>query len=174
MTLSHTSERLKYSMMTADDSELMIELDSDPEVMRYISHGKINNREDIIKTYVPRMQSYSDYQVGWGIWKTFTQDTDEFVGWFLLRPNKEKPSEVEIGWRLKQKFWGKGYGTEGATIFCNHALNQNGINKVYAIAMPENKGSRRIMEKIGLKYVKTYFHQDPLFEEEAVLYEMSK
>lgn len=159
-------------MMTENDSGLMLDLDSDPEVMRYITNGKTTTPKDMRDIYIPRMKSYTNHDKGWGIWKVFRKEDDLFIGWYLLRPHKDKPQEVEIGWRFKKAYWGNGYGTEGAKLFVGHVFKQDNISKVWAIALPENLGSRKIMEKIGMTYVKTYTHNDPLFKEDVVLYEL--
>ena len=172
MPLTYQSDRLYYAMMTEDDGDLMLDLDSDPEVMRYLTHGKTTSPEEIKEVHIPRMKSYTNHDRGWGLWKAFRKEDDQFIGWFLLRPNREKPEDVEIGWRLKRKFWGMGYGTEGACLFRDHSFQQHGISKLYAIAMPDNMGSQKIMEKIGMRYIHTYLHEDPIFSEEVVLYSM--
>ncbi|NOZ64961.1 MAG: GNAT family N-acetyltransferase [Alphaproteobacteria bacterium] len=173
MTISHKTDRLYFAMMTKDDGDLMLNLDSDPEVMRHITHGKTTTAAEMRDFYIPRMLSYYNPAKGWGLWKAFRRTDDEFIGWFLLRPMADDPQAVEIGWRFKQEFWGMGYGTEGARLFRDHAFGQDNVRKLVAIALPENKGSRRIMEKIGMSYIKTYSHKDPQFPAETVvLYEM--
>lgn len=157
--------------MTENDGDLMLDLDSDPEVMRYITDGKTTTAEDMREIYMPRMLSYTKPDKGWGLWKTYRKEDNEFIGWFLLRPLKDNPQTIEIGWRLKRKFWGMGYGTEGATLLRDHAFRQNGVFKLMATALPGNIGSRKIMEKIGMSFIKTYQHEDPLFTATAVLYE---
>lgn len=170
---TYHSERLYYAMMTEGDGDLMLDLDSDPELMRYITRGKTTTADDMSNIYIPRMKSYTEPARGWGLWKAFRREDDQFIGWFLLRPLKGDPEAVEIGWRFKRKFWGKGYGTEGAVVFRDHAFEQPGTLKLIAIAMPDNEGSRKIMEKIGMTYIKTYLHEDLLFKTKAVLYEMN-
>lgn len=175
MSLKYESERLRFAMMTDQDGELMLDLDSDPKVMRYITHGKTTSAREMQYLHIPRMISYTDSIKGWGRWKTFRKEDGQFIGWFLLRPYQGNPAEIEIGWRFKQKYWGMGYGTEGARIFRDHAFRQNDVLKIIAIAMSGNKGSCRIMEKIGMGYIKTIIYKDPLLpDEEVVLYEMEK
>lgn len=173
MPETYQSDRLYYSMMTVNDGDLMLDLDSDPEVMRYITDGKTTTAEEIHQIYIPRMQSYTNPDKGWGLWKAFRREDNEFVGWFLLRPLKDNPQDVEIGWRFKRKFWGMGYATEGANLFRDHVFRQDGVSKLMAIAKPDNVGSRKIMEKIGMRYIKIYLHEEPpFFSGELVLYEL--
>ena len=78
-----------------------------------------------------------------------------FVG--LLHRTKEEfdtrfmPS-TEIGWRLSAKHWNQGYATEAALAVLDYAFKQLNLTEVVSITVPQNKASRRIMEKIGLHY----------------------
>jgi ribosomal-protein-alanine N-acetyltransferase len=60
--------------------------------------------------------------------------------------------EVEVGWWLARGCWGKGLATEAARSVLRYAFERAGLARVIAIAMPENLASRRIMEKIGMRY----------------------
>lgn len=164
------TERLTYALMNADDIDLMLDLNSDPEVMYYINGGNPTSRKEMIESHIPRMESFSNFEKGWGLWKAMTKDTKEFIGWFMLKHLADWLGEIEMGWRLKKKFWGKGYATEGAAMLCDFAKKQDGINKVFATALPENINSHKIMEKIGMKYIKTARHHDPVFPEIVVYY----
>ena len=170
----YESPRLTYEMIDESDVDLLLDLDSDSDVMKYIT-GKATTREEMVNVLIPRLLSYTDHRYGWGQWKTFTKDTGEFIGWFLIRLDKDHPNQVEIGWRLKKEFWGKGYGTEGALLFMEHSFNQDNVSHVFAIAHPDNTASHAIMEKIGLKFLKQYTYKVPnLLEEEVVHYELSR
>jgi len=165
------TERLTYRLMRAEDIDLLLDLNSDPEVMLYINGGKPTSRKEMIESHIPRMESFSNPEKGWGLWKALTKDSDEFIGWFMLKNLAQWPDEIEMGWRLKKKFWGKGYATEGAAMLYDFAKKQDGIKKVFATALPENVGSHKIMEKIGMKHSKTARHHDPAFPETVVYYE---
>ncbi|MCK5575519.1 MAG: GNAT family N-acetyltransferase, partial [Sphingomonadales bacterium] len=128
-------------------------------------------RQDMIDHHIPRMESFSDHEKGWGMWKAITKDTDEFIGWFMLKRLDDWPDEIEMGWRLKQAFWGKGFATEGAAMLRDFARGQEGINKVFATALPENANSHKIMTKIGMAYIKTECHHDPSYPKTVVYYE---
>ena len=61
-------------------------------------------------------------------------------------------NEVEIGWWLAQRCWGQGLATEAARSVMEYAFRSVGLERVIAIAQPENGASRRVMEKIGMQY----------------------
>ena len=85
-------------------------------------------------------------------WKK-TQDlkeANEFMGWYIL---KRLPSdgEVEVGFRLKKKFWGKGYSTEAGIRLLKHGFETVGLKRIIAIVRPDNLASQTVIKKIGLK-----------------------
>jgi RimJ/RimL family protein N-acetyltransferase len=171
------SERLSYQLMTADDAVLMHQLDQDPEVMRFINGGEITSLDEIVEVYLPRMATYTNPDKGWGIWKVMLKDSAEFIGWVLVRPmhffgDNPEFDNLEMGWRFFKKCWGKGYATESANAIMQALIATADVKKLSAIAVEKNTASVKIMSKLGMKYIKTYFHKDPLFSSEVVYYEL--
>ena len=171
------SERLCFHLMTAADAELLYQLDQDSEVMRFINGGVTTSHDDLIEIYIPRMESYTNLEKGWGIWKVLLKDSDEFIGWVLVRPmnffdDNPEYDNLELGWRFFRDSWGKGYATESAKAIIQALIATGDNNKLCAIAVGENTASIKIMRKIGMNYIKTYFHEDPLFSSEVVYYEL--
>ena len=168
------SKRLRFEMMTDKHAELLFELDQDPEVMRFITDGKTTTRREIETKYVPRMESYTDVEKGWGIWGVWLRDSSQFAGWILVRPMHffdaaRNDDDLELGWRFKQKFWGKGIATEAALAVMK-ALQSSGVRQFTAMAREENVASTSVMKKIGMSYRKTDLHKDPLGESMVVYY----
>ena len=62
----------------------------------------------------------------------------------------------DLGYRLNQKYWGKGYATESAIACVDYGFNQLKLQEIYAMAHFENKASRHVIEKSGLKYIETF------------------
>lgn len=154
------TERLRLRRFTPDDVELLLELDSDPEVMRYINGGRATPREDVENEILPRILSYYERFDAYGHWAAEEKSSGEFVGWFGLHPNDgSPPGELELGYRLRRAAWGKGYATEGSRALVDKAFREFGAQRVRAETMTVNTASRRVMEKAGLKYVRT-FHLD--------------
>jgi RimJ/RimL family protein N-acetyltransferase len=79
---------------------------------------------------------------------------------------------VELGWRFFQSSWGKGYASEAALHIKNTLAKNNVLKHFSAIAVKDNLGSIAVMKKIGMSYVKTYLHKDPLFESHVVYYKI--
>ena len=173
----NNSARLSYKLMTADDAELLYQLDQDPEVMRFITDGKASSRESIESVLVPRMQKYLNADKGWGLWQVNIAETDQYIGWVLVRPmnffsDSPEFDNLELGWRFFRSSWGKGFASEAAQHI-KDALAAHPEYKIFsAIADEENFGSIGVMKNVGMSYVKTYLHIDPLFECQVVYYQI--
>src|SRR5947209_4562634 len=110
------TERLVLRHFTADDADLLIELDSDPAVMRYLTGGKPTPPETIRERNLPGiLAGYDTWDRKLGLFAAHEKDGGAFIGWFILRPEVDGPlDKVEIGYRLRQAAWGKGYATEAS------------------------------------------------------------
>lgn len=171
------SERLSYALLGTDDADLLYELDQDVEVMRYINGGKMTTMEEVHQVFLPRMAQYTDADKGWGLWKTTVKEGGDFIGWILVRPldffaGQPEWDNLELGWRFKRSSWGKGYGTEAAQQIMQSLAAQQKITKFSALALPNNLGSINIMKKLGMTYLKTELHEDPLGDEVVDYYEL--
>lgn len=171
------SERLSYALMGADDVDLLFELDQDVEVMRYINGGKITTMQEVHEVFLPRMAKYTNAEKGWGLWKVHITATGTFIGWVLVRPMdffNQQPQwdNWELGWRFKRMAWGFGYGTEAAQHIMSALKTNTAVKKFSAIVVPENHASINIMRKLGMRYIKTDLHQDPLGDMQVAYYEI--
>lgn len=151
------TERLVLRRLREADVDNLVELDSDPDVMRYLSGGQPTPRGLIETTILPKMQAYYDQYPGFGYWAAVERSTDYFVGWFSLRPvSRETIDQVDLGYRLRRAAWGQGYATEGAGALMRKAFTELGVQRVVATTYEENTGSRRVMEKLGMSLVRTF------------------
>jgi RimJ/RimL family protein N-acetyltransferase len=156
------TDRMVLRRFTEADVDNLVGLDSDPGVMRYINGGKPTPRDEIENDILPAFLSYYDRFAGYGFWAAVERSTGEFLGWFHLRPPKGgDPDEPELGYRLRASAWGQGYGTEGSRALVRKAFAELGARRVFASTMTVNVASRRVMEKAGLKYVRTFHMEWP-------------
>ena len=150
------TERLILRRFTEDDVDILVELDSDPDVMRYLSGGPPTPREDIERDILPWWLDYYNRFEGYGFWAVVEKSTGTFLGWFHLRPQQGQPTdEPELGYRLRRSAWGKGYGTEGSRALIAKAFTELGARRVFAGTYQDNLASRRVMEKAGMRLVRT-------------------
>ncbi len=147
MVATWSTERLDARALTSDDVDLLVGLDADPEVMRHLT-GRPSSRADVEAT-VARARGHR--------WVAFERVTGDFVGWFSLRPSGD--GERELGYRLRRATWGRGLATEGCRALLRIAFVELGVDRVWAQTMAVNAASRRVMERCGLRYVRT-FHAD--------------
>ena len=153
------TKRILLTDFMASDSSLLKDLDSDPEVMKYLTDGKPSSDEDI-QAATNRMLAFKEkFQTRFGMFMAFEKETQEFIGWFIFRPDKKTPddlSNIEIGYRLKKKFWGKGFASEVSQAIVDRGLKDPEIKTIFATAMKDNNGSQNVMKKVGLTYVGDY------------------
>jgi RimJ/RimL family protein N-acetyltransferase len=153
------TDRLVLRRFTIADADNLVDLDADPDVMRFVTGGIPTSREEIQNEVLPAFLAYYQRYEGYGFWAAIEKETGEFLGWFHFRPRPgAAPGEVELGYRLRKSAWGKGYATEGSRALIRKGFTESGVQRVTAEAMAVNQASRRVMEKAGLKLVRT-FHQ---------------
>lgn len=148
---------------TAADVDLLAQLHGDAAVMRYIDRPVA--RSVVERETLPGiLREYDELPAGFG---RFAAEAPDFVGWFALRPAYSvglDAGDVEMGCRLLPSVWGRGLATEGARLLMHRAFTELDVPRVVATTMAVNTGSRRAMEKAGLRHVDTIHPdwQDPL------------
>lgn len=149
--------------LTEEDAPFLFEMDSDPEVMRYIL-PRFEPPPSLkpVREWI-RILSDRYYTSGsrYGVFAAIEKATGEFIGWFLLRPATDHrlaeaagfvADELELGYRFRRAFWGKGLATEGAKALVAYAAVDPAFTAVVAVALRENVASTRVMEKAGLRF----------------------
>jgi RimJ/RimL family protein N-acetyltransferase len=153
-----------------NDSADFIALERDPEVMRFLNGGhaiNIDHSEPDANFLMPRgTEPY--------VWTARRTIDDAFVGWFCLW--QENESLAELGYRLRRNQWGQGFASEGSSALCRHGFQTCGYDRIFASTMTVNHASRRVLEKIGMHYVRQ-IHVDwpvafPGTEHGEVIYEI--
>jgi RimJ/RimL family protein N-acetyltransferase len=158
------TERLILRRFTPDDLDDLIALDADPAVMRYISGGAELPPDEQPEAVLPYWLAYYERGDAWGFWAAIERANGAFIGWFHLRPlpNVDPDDEPELGYRLVRSAWGRGLATEGSRALIDKAFTELGARRVHASTMAVNTGSRRVMEKAGLRFVRTFVADWPV------------
>lgn len=151
------TERLVLRRFGAEDVDALVALHGDPTVMRYLG-APGETRETVRDVRLPRFLDL--YEQGFGYWAAIERATGDFLGWFLFRPpvHEPTPGDVELGYRLHAAAWGRGFATEGSLAIVDEGFAELGAQRVVAQTMTVNAGSRRVLEKVGLRCVRT-FHE---------------
>jgi RimJ/RimL family protein N-acetyltransferase len=149
-----TTARVRLRQYRPEDFERLVELNSDPEVMRFLGGARASLADT--QGGVERTILYREKFGGrLGVFTAELLETGEYMGWFLLRPDKfklEDTRNLELGYRLHKKFWGKGYATEVSRALIRKAFEELEAESVWAKTLIGNLASRRVMEKVGLTF----------------------
>ncbi|MDI2027381.1 GNAT family N-acetyltransferase [Saccharopolyspora sp. TS4A08] len=152
------TERMVLRELTAEDTDAVFRLNSDPEVMRYLNGGVPSTLEEVRSETMPMYLARYERYGGHGNWVAVERETGEFLGLFKFHPNaSDDLGNFELGYRLHRSAWGRGLATEGSRALIHKGFADLGLSRVWAQTMTVNTGSRRVMEKAGLRYVRTFF-----------------
>lgn len=173
-----TTHRITLRRFRDDDVANLTELDSDPAVMRFLTGGKPTPEREVRERLIPKILADYECFEGLGRWAAEDRATGAFIGWFALTPHNDDIGDLELGYRLRRAFWGGGYATEGSQALVDLAFTHRRAQRVFAETMAVNKASRRVMEKAGLRYMRTFHIEfdDPIpgTEHGEVAYELTR
>lgn len=159
--------RLVLRPASIEDAENLYQLNSDPEVMRYTGdikfHSPFEARNLIQERIIPQFTQHK-----MGRFMTFLKD-GTFIGWCGLKYFPES-GEVDLGYRLIQNFWSKGYATEAGKCCLNYGFKELKLNRIIAKAMPENVASIKVMQKLGMTF--RGYLRDPTDPQSFVVYDI--
>lgn len=146
------TERLYIRPFTLRDLPRLIEMRSDPEVCKYLGGIEKQNPESLaarIRFYIDCSREY-----GFGMSAMIWKESGEIIGWSGLQP-LDGTDEIEVGYGMIKEFWGRGIASEAARAWLDFGFGEKNLERIVAVAYPENKNSWRIMEKLGMRYEKT-------------------
>jgi RimJ/RimL family protein N-acetyltransferase len=141
--------RLTLRPCRPDDRADFIELERDPEVMRYLNGGHAVDQEEGDPNAPFLMPRGTEEHV----WTARRSGTGAFVGWFCLWRDSE--TLAELGYRLRREDWGRGLASEGAAALVDWGFRCAGYERIVSTTMAVNLGSRRVMEKLGMRHTRT-------------------
>jgi len=155
------TERLILRPVLETDLEGMFELDSDPDVHKYLGNKPIKTKEEAKKAIDYIVKQY--HERGIGRWAVVDKATKEFMGWSGLKLNTKEESYHpnfsdfhDVGYRFIKRFWGKGYATESAKAAIDYAFNTMQLQTVYGITEMGNEASHNVLLKLGLIHEENY------------------
>ncbi len=149
------TDRLLLRRLTADDHDLLVQLDSDPQVTFHVTGGPPEFSDAMLAHWLDEYERWP----GLGVFAAEARANGDFLGWFHLRADDGRAEVLELGYRLRRSAWGRGYATEGSRALVSKAFRELGAERVTAYSLAIHAASRRVMEKAGLRFVRT-FHAD--------------
>jgi len=150
-----TTDRLNLVPFTDDHLDGLITLNSDPEVMRYIS-GRPETRDETVAVVERVKQRWVEFGYSW--WSFIEKESGEIVGAGALQnlrraataaPDPSCP--LEIGWRLRRDYWRRGLATEAARAIAGFAFDTVHADEIYAVCHPDNVASANVMKRLGMQ-----------------------
>ncbi|WP_039016900.1 GNAT family N-acetyltransferase [Halocynthiibacter namhaensis] len=164
----HT-QRLRLVPFSTEHQDALYEMDSDPDVMRYLGDGSVKTPEETAAG-IERVQKRWR-KLGYGWWAVFECETNEIIGAACLQnlANQDE-APLEIGWRLKPSAQGKGFATEAGFAAIRFAFEEIGTDYLVAVANPQNYASQQVMERLGMRCIGVEEH----YAEPCVVYELHK
>ncbi len=147
------TERIALRKFTLTDAPAVLEFNSNEDVVRYTGEKAIQSLEEAKEIIVGTW--FSDYQTyGYGRYAAVYKPENKVIGFAGLKYESEI-GMTDIGYRFLPKYWGKGLATEISKAILDYGFNKLKLKRIIGIAMPENKASANVLEKIGLQYYKT-------------------
>jgi len=170
-----TTGRLRLVPVDDRHFDLLIALNSDPEVMRYIL-GRGATPDETHAEWERRRTSWSDEERGLGYWVGF--EGDDFVGWWSASSFADDPTISGIGYRLRRETWGRGLATRGGRVMVEQAFAAPYVEKVMASTMAVHTASRAVLTKLGMSHVDTCVGNRvetvPGWEQGEAIYEITR
>jgi RimJ/RimL family protein N-acetyltransferase len=107
---------------------------------------------------------------GFCFWAVERKSDGAILGFCGLKradaPGSSVTGAVEIGWRLREDSWGKGYAKEAASAALDAAFTRFNADEVVALTVIENEGSWGLMNRLGMRRREELDYVDPRFGEE--------
>jgi len=162
MTFNIETERLRLRELRKSDLEGMFELDSNPNVHKYLGNKPIKTKTEAQKILDSVLQQYTER--GIGRFAVIEKASGDFIGWSGLRLNTEYNMNgftkyYDVVYRLIERFWGKGYATESGKASVDYAFNTMKLPELYATTEISNQASHNALLKIGLQYKTDFFFE---------------
>jgi RimJ/RimL family protein N-acetyltransferase len=152
--------------MRPDDAALLHTMYRDPTTLEYIASDPPRAIEDTLAGIARRNAHQEQY--GFALWSVVERASGSVVGECGLQMLEGGP-DVELGYKLARGARGRGYATEASSAWIERGFGEIGLDRIVAVAWPDNVASRRVMEKVGMTLVGPGRH----YGHETVLYELT-
>ncbi len=159
--------RLNLRQFTPKDAKELYRIYSHPDSFKYMSNEKPlpwEQTRGLIDSFTEHWRKYN-----FGVWAVVDKSNQKLIGHCGLK-FLGNTTEIQIGYLLFKSYWGRGLATEAASAVLKYGFEMAQLNRIVAIAKPENIASRRVMEKIGMKYEKDAYYYD----NDVVYYSLSR
>ena len=148
------TSRLILTPRTLADTEACLAMDREPEVTKFVDGPWDDPAAH--RAFI-EARTLGPYPAGLGYWTIRSlAERDAFLGWALLIPVDAKGPEIEIGWRLRPRAWGRGFASEAALALLGQGFDELGLEEIIAEIDARNAASIRVAEKLGMRRGETF------------------
>ena len=161
MKIHLETNRLLLRDMEKTDAPALFEMDSNPEVMKFLGTPSQSLQESEQMIQYIRDQYVRN---GIGRWAIQHRETGAFMGWCGIkylddRVINEKTNFHDLGYRLLPAYWQQGYAFEAAEACCTYAFEVMKLSTLVGMVDVANTGSCRIMEKLGFQTIEDFYYE---------------
>ena len=146
------TDRLVLRKLTLDDAVFILDLLNQPSFIQFIGDRGVRTLDDA-RDYLSKRLINSYERFGFGLYLTLLRESGIPIGICGL-VKRELLEDVDVGFAFLPQYWSKGYAFESAFAVLAYAGNTMGLKRIVGIATPDNHGSIRVLEKIGLQFEK--------------------
>lgn len=158
MKILAETPRLYLREINETDTADLFEMDSDPAVHLYIDNEPVTSTDEIENVIAFLQKQYLEN--GIARWAVVEKASLECVGWAGLKLFREQMNNhqdfYELGYRFKQKHWGKGFATESGKAILDYGFAHLPTDTIFAITHPDNANSQKVLGKLGFEYKETF------------------
>ena len=144
------TKRLALRRLSPADADFILELLNDPSFLRFIGDKCVRNADDA-REYILEGPVASYQRNGFGLWLVELKDSGVPVGMCGLLKRESLP-DVDIGFAFLPAYRSRGYAFEAASAVLHYGRTEFGLKRIVAITDPENAGSIRVLERIGMRF----------------------
>jgi RimJ/RimL family protein N-acetyltransferase len=144
------TDRLVLRKLSGDDAEFILRLLNEPSFLQFIGDKGVRTLEDA-RAYIRTGPVDSYDRHGFGLYLAVQKDDGVPIGICGLL-KREALADVDVGFAFLPEYWSKGYAFESASAVLVYARRVLGLKRIVAITSPDNAGSIRVLEKLGLRF----------------------
>lgn len=140
------TDRLLLRAFLVEDAPEIYRLNADTEVMRYLAKDEVFPDVDAAREFLTTYTSRSQV-LPYARWAMIRKADGAWLGWCGLKLHDN--GTTDLGFRLHQKYWGKGYATEAGRAWLAWGFEEAGLQRIIAQTTDKNLGSQRALTKLG-------------------------
>jgi RimJ/RimL family protein N-acetyltransferase len=164
MKIFAETARLILRELEYTDEDDLFEMDADPAVHFFIENNPVKSIDEITRVIEMLKKQYQEN--GIARWAVVDKITNECVGWsglkYFNQPLNNHIDFYELGYRFKQKHWGKGFATESSIAVLDYGFKKLNVDRIFAITDPKNLNSKKVLTKSGFDFQETFDYEGDL------------